>query len=166
MAPRQRIGPALGAVLEGLKLARREFEGAAADPPRMRWVPVALVSALQAGLVAALAQLYRALGAAGEQPHGAYAGASLPVGVTWLAGSGLITRYGMSYGTGLGAWAGKFIGDDTQGANIFALASRHGQARARPYNIVRRHRSAFDGLPTTLLDYSSTDLVILSRSRS
>jgi hypothetical protein len=54
MAPRQRIGPALGAVLEGLKLARREFEGAAADPPRMGWVPVALVSALQAGLVAAL----------------------------------------------------------------------------------------------------------------
>lgn len=54
MAPRQRIGPALGAVLEGLKLARREFEGAAVDPPRQRWVPVALVSALQAGLVAAL----------------------------------------------------------------------------------------------------------------
>ncbi|KCZ86652.1 hypothetical protein [Hyphomonas jannaschiana] len=54
MAPRQRIGPALGAVLEGLKLARREFEGSTADPPRQRWVPVALVSALQAGLVAAL----------------------------------------------------------------------------------------------------------------
>ena len=54
MAPRERIGPALSAVLEGLKLARREFEGSASDPPRLRWVPVALVSALQAGLVAAL----------------------------------------------------------------------------------------------------------------
>ena len=54
MAPRQRIGPALAAVLEGLKLARRELAGSETDPPRRRWVPVALVSALQAGLVAAL----------------------------------------------------------------------------------------------------------------
>jgi len=54
MAPRERIGPALAAVLEGLKLARRELAGAETDPPRRRWVPVALVSALQAGLVAAL----------------------------------------------------------------------------------------------------------------
>jgi hypothetical protein len=54
MAPRERIGPALAAVLEGLKLARRELAGAETDPPRGRWVPVALVSALQAGLVAAL----------------------------------------------------------------------------------------------------------------
>jgi hypothetical protein len=54
MAPRERIGPALLAVLEGLKLARRELAGSQTDPPRCRWVPVALVSALQAGLVAAL----------------------------------------------------------------------------------------------------------------
>lgn len=54
MTPRARIGPALAAVLEGLKLARRELAGSEADPPRRRWVPVALVSALQAGLVAAL----------------------------------------------------------------------------------------------------------------
>jgi hypothetical protein len=54
MAARERIGPALAAVLEGLKLARRELEGSVSDPPRRRWVPVALVSALQAGLVAAL----------------------------------------------------------------------------------------------------------------
>ncbi|WP_321488128.1 hypothetical protein [uncultured Hyphomonas sp.] len=54
MTPRERIGPALAAVLEGLKLARRELAGGETDPPRRRWVPVALVSALQAGLVAAL----------------------------------------------------------------------------------------------------------------
>lgn len=54
MAPRERIGPALATVLEGLKLARRELAGSEADPPRRRWVPVALVSALQAGLVVAL----------------------------------------------------------------------------------------------------------------
>nr|WP_321359970.1 hypothetical protein [uncultured Hyphomonas sp.] len=54
MPPRSRIGPALSAVLEGLKLARRELAGSEADAPRRRWVPVALVSALQAGLVAAL----------------------------------------------------------------------------------------------------------------
>lgn len=54
MSPRARIGPALSAVLEGLKLARRELAGSEADAPRRRWVSVALVSALQAGLVAAL----------------------------------------------------------------------------------------------------------------
>ena len=54
MAVRDRIGPALAAVHEGLKLARRELDGSEADPPRRRWVSVALVSALQAGLVAAL----------------------------------------------------------------------------------------------------------------
>ena len=54
MAPRDRIGPALDAVLEGLKLARRELAGSESDPPRRRWVAVGLVSALKAGLVAAL----------------------------------------------------------------------------------------------------------------
>ena len=54
MAPRERIVPALDAVLEGLKLARRELAGSEADRPRRRWVFVGLVSALQAGLVAAL----------------------------------------------------------------------------------------------------------------
>ncbi|MEZ6013370.1 MAG: hypothetical protein R3C08_16050, partial [Hyphomonas sp.] len=54
MAPRDRIAPALDAVLEGLKLARRELAGSESDPPRRRWVAVGLVSALQAGLVAAL----------------------------------------------------------------------------------------------------------------
>ncbi|HPF24229.1 MAG TPA: hypothetical protein PK417_12150 [Hyphomonas sp.] len=54
MAPRDRIAPALDAVLEGLKLARRELAGSERDPPRRRWVAVGLVSALQAGLVAAL----------------------------------------------------------------------------------------------------------------
>ena len=54
MVPRERIGPALAAVLEGLKLARRELAGSETDPPRRRWVSVALVSALQSGLVAAL----------------------------------------------------------------------------------------------------------------
>jgi hypothetical protein len=54
MAPRDRIAPALDAVLEGLKLARRELAASDSDPPRWRWVAVGLVSALQAGLVAAL----------------------------------------------------------------------------------------------------------------
>ncbi|MCA8902740.1 MAG: hypothetical protein KDA53_15985 [Hyphomonas sp.] len=54
MGPRRRIGPALAGVLEGLKLARREWAAAASDPPRGRWVPVGLVSALQDALVAAL----------------------------------------------------------------------------------------------------------------
>ena len=54
MAPRDRIVPALGMVLEGLKLARRELAGCETEPPRERWVAVGLISALQAGLAAAL----------------------------------------------------------------------------------------------------------------
>ncbi|MEZ5946451.1 MAG: hypothetical protein R3C13_04630 [Hyphomonas sp.] len=50
MFPRERIGPALAAVLEGLKLARRELEGSAEDSLRRRWVPVGLIAALQAAL--------------------------------------------------------------------------------------------------------------------
>ena len=46
MSPRARICPALSAVLEGLKLARRELAASEADAPRRRWVSVALVSAL------------------------------------------------------------------------------------------------------------------------
>jgi hypothetical protein len=56
MAPRAADRPSpFGAVLEGLKLARRELAGRQPQiRPACRWVPVALVSALQAGLVAAL----------------------------------------------------------------------------------------------------------------
>ena len=54
MAPRDRIGPALESVLEGLKLARREMDGSADDTPRRRWVAVGLATGLEAGLVAAL----------------------------------------------------------------------------------------------------------------
>lgn len=54
MGARDRIAPALESVLEGLKLARRELAGSQADLPRLRWVAVGLISALQAGLVAAL----------------------------------------------------------------------------------------------------------------
>lgn len=54
MAPRDRIAPALATVLEGLKLARRELAASGVDSERLRWVPVGLVAALQAGLVAAL----------------------------------------------------------------------------------------------------------------
>ena len=54
MAPRDRIGPALETVLEGLKLARRELAAGAADAPRRRWVAVGLATALEAGLIAAL----------------------------------------------------------------------------------------------------------------
>jgi hypothetical protein len=49
-----RIREALEAVLEALKLALREEEGAHADPARRRWTSLGLVSALQAALVAAL----------------------------------------------------------------------------------------------------------------
>lgn len=52
--PGARIGEALEAALEALKLAQREEEGARSDPARRRWVALGLVSALQAALVAAL----------------------------------------------------------------------------------------------------------------
>jgi hypothetical protein len=49
-----RIGDALEAALEALRLARRELAGTAEEPGRWRWVALGLVSALQASLVAAL----------------------------------------------------------------------------------------------------------------
>lgn len=52
--PRTRIADALEATLEALRLARRELAGARAEPERWRWVALGLVSAVQAGLIAAL----------------------------------------------------------------------------------------------------------------
>ncbi|MDP3458761.1 MAG: hypothetical protein Q8S09_05750 [Hyphomonas sp.] len=49
-----RVRLALAAALEALKLARREAEGAAADPVRLGWAALGIVSALQGALVAAL----------------------------------------------------------------------------------------------------------------
>ncbi|MCB9970650.1 MAG: hypothetical protein H6847_04020 [Hyphomonas sp.] len=63
-----RIAPALGAVLEGLKLAAREYDGAAEDAARRRWVAVGLVSALQAALVAALSGYESAAAEDAEDP--------------------------------------------------------------------------------------------------
>ena len=45
---------ALYAALQALKLARREADGAAQDPARLRWAALGIVSALQGALVAAL----------------------------------------------------------------------------------------------------------------
>ena len=45
---------ALCAALQALKLARREADGAAQDPARLRWAALGIVSALQGALVAAL----------------------------------------------------------------------------------------------------------------
>ncbi|MGE6698489.1 hypothetical protein ACQKH5_12410 [Hyphomonas sp. NPDC076900] len=52
--PDVRIGDALEAALEALRLARRELAGTDTQPERWRWVALGLVSALQAALVAAL----------------------------------------------------------------------------------------------------------------
>ena len=47
-----------------------------------------------------VAELFRALGhhQLSVEPLGSFAGASVPVGVTALAGASLITKYGMGYG--------------------------------------------------------------------
>lgn len=52
--PETRIGDALDAALEALRLARRELAGTGSDPACWRWVALGLVSALQAALIAAL----------------------------------------------------------------------------------------------------------------
>jgi hypothetical protein len=49
-----RVRLALDVTLESLKLARREAEGAAHDPARLRWAALGMVSTLQGALVAAL----------------------------------------------------------------------------------------------------------------
>lgn len=52
--PEVRVGLALAAARESLALACREADGARADPGRLRWVALGIVSALQGALVAAL----------------------------------------------------------------------------------------------------------------
>ncbi len=52
--PRDAIDPALRAVLEGLKLARREAAGLDGDAERWRWIAVGVVTALKAAAIAAL----------------------------------------------------------------------------------------------------------------
>lgn len=52
--PDTRIGDAIEAALEALRLAGRELAGTADEPGRWRWVALGLVSALQAALVAGL----------------------------------------------------------------------------------------------------------------
>lgn len=52
--PEIRIGDALEAALEALRLAGRELAGTEVQSERWRWVALGLVSALQAALVAAL----------------------------------------------------------------------------------------------------------------
>ncbi|MFN7165090.1 MAG: hypothetical protein ACK4P2_09770 [Hyphomonas sp.] len=49
-----RVRLALEASLEALKLSRREADGAASDPARLRWAALGIVSTLQGALVAAL----------------------------------------------------------------------------------------------------------------
>ena len=50
----EKVGPALAAALEGLKLARRELDHVEQDPERWRWVAVGLVTALKCVAMAAL----------------------------------------------------------------------------------------------------------------
>lgn len=52
--PDERVRQALDAAAQALGLAARELEGAQGDPGRWRWVALGLVSALGAGLIAAL----------------------------------------------------------------------------------------------------------------
>jgi hypothetical protein len=54
MAAPEKIGPALSAALEGLKLARRELDHVGQDAERWRWVAVGLITALNCAAVAAL----------------------------------------------------------------------------------------------------------------
>ncbi len=49
------IADALRAALEALRLVRRELDAVATDAARWRWVALGLVTAMQGGLVAALA---------------------------------------------------------------------------------------------------------------
>ena len=111
-----------------------------------------------------VAELFRALSThhLSVEPRGSFAGASVPVGVTSLAGASLITKYGMGFG-GYGGWAGKWFDESnaTAGSNMFGKM----YTRARPFRVERRHVSAFDGLPATQLNYEITDLAPLRMMR-
>ena len=54
MSAPEKVGPALAAALEGLKLARRELDHVEQDSERWRWVAVGLVTALKCATLAAL----------------------------------------------------------------------------------------------------------------
>ena len=146
-----------------------------------------------------LAQLFRSLGRqpAKVEPQGVFRGEQLPLGVTWLAGAGVITRHGMGVCWGacpegqshLGAWAGKWFDGDDQaaGGNLFRQAAPGAAAamaagggpeasvggpeaasvatKARPFRVVRAHRSELDGRAATLLHYGATDLPLLGVMR-
>ena len=111
-----------------------------------------------------VAELFRALGThhLSVEPRGSFAGASVSVGVTSLAGASLITKYGMGFG-GYGDWAGKWFDESnaTAGGNLFGSM----YTRARRFRVERRYASAFDGLPATQLNYDITDLAPLRMMR-
>jgi hypothetical protein len=106
-------------------------------------------------------QLFRALGNNPViHPKGEYRGVSLPLGVTWLAGATVITKYIMGHG-GHGAWVGK----DIEGQQNLFSNTPESISYARPFTANKAHLSAFDGKPATLLDYSTTDSISFSIMR-
>jgi hypothetical protein len=113
-----------------------------------------------------VARCFRALGRESSPvgPSGEYKGVSL-WGVTNLAGAHLIVDHLMGF-DGHGTWTGKFFDHSDQSAGLDTFVDRAQFAsRARPYTVVRGTPSAFDDQPTTLLDYSSTDLGWLTVKR-
>ena len=92
-------------------------------------------------------------------PHGVYVGEQLPLGLSWLAGAGQISRYLMG-GSG-GAWAGKWFGGPdapTEGGNMFAPRGGDGAYRGHWSTFLVRsdHASALDGRPAVQLDYAAS----------
>ena len=61
MSASEKVGPALAAALEGLKLAHRELDHVDQDPERWRWVAVGLVTAINCAIIAALSGYETAL---------------------------------------------------------------------------------------------------------
>lgn len=123
-----------------------------------------------------LAQLFRALGRdpVKLEPRGVFHGEQLNLGVTWLAGAGLITNYGMGICYGacadgqahLGPWVGKWFDDEdpAAGGNLFQQPGG-AATKARPFRVERAHLSQFDGRVATQLHYGAVDLPLLGAMR-
>ena len=123
-----------------------------------------------------VALLFRALAYenATAEPRGVFRGEQIDLGLTWLAGAGVITRYGMGICNGactpgqshLGPWVGKWFDEhnSTVGGNLFQQQGRT-MSRARPFRVVRSHPSEMDGRGVTQLDYRWVDLPLLGFMR-
>ena len=123
-----------------------------------------------------LAQLFRSLGREPSkiEPRGTFRGEQLELGLTGLAGAGVITRLGMGVCWGaclgsqshLGPWAGKWFdaADEARGGNLFQQPGGP-VSKARPFRVERRHVSQLDGRPATQLHYGVVDLPLLGFMR-